>query len=198
MFVNVVKQLQISTDSLSILILSHQFNFISRKWQSSPDPPTVIISGTGLRPMKLSNASSVILQEYTVNLTRLVQPIDALHLRKTKVLWTLLAPVNSDKLTPELQTISNAQIDLYNKATIEVLSHSSVELWWSARLVAQGMIAESPDGVHLAPRALKHDVQILLNMYCNDNMNFNDGTCCSSAESYTTLQIVTFAILGVW
>lgn len=81
---------------------------------------------------------------------------------------------------------------------LQVLSHSSAELWWSARLVAQGMINESPDGIHLAARALKHDTQILLNMYCNDNMNFNDGSCCSSAESYTTLQIVTFAILGVW
>lgn len=60
------------------------------------------------------------------------------------------------------------------------------------------MINESPDGIHLAARALKHDTQILLNMYCNDNMNFNDGSCCSSAEPYTTLQIVTFAILGVW
>lgn len=81
---------------------------------------------------------------------------------------------------------------------LQVLSYSSAELWWSARLVAQGMISESPDGIHLAPRALHHTTQILLNMYCNDNMNFNDGTCCSSAESYTTLQIVTFAFFGVW
>lgn len=60
------------------------------------------------------------------------------------------------------------------------------------------MLSKSPDGIHLAQRPLKHNIQILLNMYCNDYMNFNDGTCCSSAESYTTLQIVTFAILGVW
>lgn len=71
-------------------------------------------------------------------------------------------------------------------------------MWWSARLVGQGMIAESPDGLRLAKRALQHDTQILLNMYCNDNMNFNDGSCCSSAEGYTTLQIVTFSFLGIW
>ncbi|KAJ8948813.1 hypothetical protein NQ318_013465 [Aromia moschata] len=33
-------------------------------------------------------------------------------------------------------------------------------------------------------------------MYCNDYMNFNDGTCCSSVEARTTLQIVTFIILA--
>lgn len=71
-------------------------------------------------------------------------------------------------------------------------------MWESARLVAEGMIAESPDGILLAPKSLQHNTQILLNMYCNDNMNFNDGTCCSSTESYTTLQKVTAGILIVW
>ncbi|KAJ8927725.1 hypothetical protein NQ314_019786 [Rhamnusium bicolor] len=79
-----------------------------------------------------------------------------------------------------------------------VLSHSAADLWWSVRLVGQGMILESPDGIHLAQKALRHDTQILLNMYCNDYMNFNDGTCCSSVEARTTLQIVTFAILTMW
>lgn len=80
----------------------------------------------------------------------------------------------------------------------QVLSLSSAELWWSVQLVGQGMIEESPDGIHQVPRPLKHDTQILLNMYCNDYMNFNDGTCCSSVEPRTTLQIVTFVILGIW
>lgn len=80
----------------------------------------------------------------------------------------------------------------------QVLTHSEAFLWWSVRLVGQGMISESPDGIHLASRALRHDTQILLNMYCNDYMNYNDGTCCSSMEGHTTLQIVTFAILALW
>lgn len=78
------------------------------------------------------------------------------------------------------------------------MSHSAADLWWSARLVGQGMIQESPDGVHLAERPQRHNTQILLNMYCNDYMNFNDGTCCSSVEPRTTLQIVTFAVMAVW
>ncbi|XP_060521165.1 N-acetylneuraminate 9-O-acetyltransferase isoform X2 [Cylas formicarius] len=57
------------------------------------------------------------------------------------------------------------------------------------------MIQESPDGIHLAKRPLRYGTQILLNMYCNDYMNFYDGTCCSSMEPYTTLQVVTFISL---
>lgn len=80
----------------------------------------MIVAGSGLWSIKLSNASNAALEEYESNLTRLVQPIDTLHEKKTKVLWALLAPVNMEKLKLDYQMISNAQIDLYNKAAIEV------------------------------------------------------------------------------
>ena len=35
-----------------------------------------------------------------------------------------------------------------------------------------------------------------MNLYCNDHMNFNDGTCCSSMEPVTTLQIITAVIFS--
>ena len=40
--------------------------------------------------------------------------------------------------------------------------------------------------------------QILLNLYCNDHLNFNDGTCCNSREAVTMTQIATFAALCFW
>lgn len=148
------------------------------------------------------------------NLSSLVQSINRLQELKTRVLWVLQEPIYVEKLPVDYKTITNDEIDVYNKAAFEViacildlsklqnylqvLSVSSVDFWWSARLVAQGMVAESPDGIHLAKKPLQHTTQILLNMYCNDNMNFNDGTCCSSAETYTYLQIVTFLILVIW
>lgn len=46
--------------------------------------------------------------------------------------------------------------------------------------------------------AKKTGAQILLNVYCNDHMNFQDGSCCRSAELYTSLQIITFAVLFLW
>ncbi|KAK4872675.1 hypothetical protein RN001_014704 [Aquatica leii] len=168
-----------------------------RKWQSTGRTPSVVIAGCGLWSIKTSNASMSALQDYNVNLTWLVQPINYLHKRHVRFLWSLQEPVNPSKLTSDFQMVTNEQIDLYNKAAIEVLSYSAAELWWSARLVAQEMVSQSLDGIHLAKRALQHDTQILLNMYCNDYMNFNDGSCCSSTESYTMLQIVTFSFLGV-
>ena len=41
-------------------------------------------------------------------------------------------------------------------------------------------------------------LQIFLNMYCNEVMDFHDGTCCRKPEMTTTLQIVTFAFLWFW
>ena len=31
---------------------------------------------------------------------------------------------------------------------------------------------------------------MLLNLVCNDNMNFNDGTCCKSSDRPTSLQAI--------
>lgn len=77
-----------------------------------------------------------------------------------------------------------------------MLTHSKAKLWQSSRLVVGGMVSD--DGLSLSDTALRHDTQILLNMYCNDHMNFNDGTCCSSAEPHTTLQVLTFSLFFVW
>ncbi|KAF5292887.1 hypothetical protein FQR65_LT11139 [Abscondita terminalis] len=177
--------------------VSHDMVSTFRKLQSADLTPSVIVAGCGLWSIKNSNASLSAVQDYNFNLTWLVQPINLLHNKHVRILWSLQEPVNFSKLKSDLQMVTNEQIDLYNKAAIEVLSYSAAELWWSARLVAQEMVSESPDGIHLAKRALQHDTQILLNMYCNDYMNFNDGSCCSSTESYTMLQIVTFSFLGI-
>ena len=39
---------------------------------------------------------------------------------------------------------------------------------------------------------------MLLNIYCNDWMDFDDGTCCRSAEAATALQMFTLFILFLW
>jgi len=46
--------------------------------------------------------------------------------------------------------------------------------------------------------AKKSAAQILLNVYCNDHMNFRDGSCCSSGEGVTTLQLLSLAVLFLW
>ncbi len=67
----------------------------------------------------------------------------------------------------------------------QILEHSAAQVWWSSRLLAQGRIDESFGEAYPGDHTLAHTTQILLNAYCNDHMNFKDGTCCWSAEPYT-------------
>lgn len=76
--------------------------------------------------------------------------------------------------------------------------HSQTRLWESSKLIGQGVLEQSPDGYLSSPLSLRHKVQILLNTYCNDYMNFDDGTCCSNLEVTTTLQLVTILMLIFW
>ncbi|CAH2235034.1 jg15793 [Pararge aegeria aegeria] len=77
-------------------------------------------------------------------------------------------------------------------ASFQILQHSATKLWNSPRLASAA--ASSADGLSISPTALRHSAQILLNMFCNDHMNFNDGTCCALPEPCTQLQLLTFAL----
>lgn len=59
------------------------------------------------------------LEEYKRNLTQLVQPVDSLASRGTQVLWKMMEAVDVSKLKSDTK-ISNADIDAYNKAALEV------------------------------------------------------------------------------
>ncbi|GAB6019038.1 hypothetical protein CHUAL_000666 [Chamberlinius hualienensis] len=162
--------------------------------------PSVIVTGSATWAIKESNGSEQALIEYKNNLTKLVPQFNRLSTR-SKVLWMLQDPVVHEKLSLNRKSITNELIDSYNRAALEILDSSEVHIWSSSRLVSQGYnLEDSEDGIHIGKVALKYDLQILLNMYCNDQMNFNDGTCCSSAETITYLQIITlsaFAVCGV-
>ncbi|XP_045536158.1 N-acetylneuraminate 9-O-acetyltransferase [Papilio machaon] len=160
-----------------------------RAWQRSDRPPSVIVASTGLQLVKNRNTTDAVLEEYKRNLTQLVQPIDALAARGTQVLWKLLEPVDTTLIKDDVK-ISNHDIDGYNSAAMEILRHSEARVWGAARLVAAG----SAGGEALTRTALRHCAQILLNMFCNDHMNFNDGSCCAQPEPYTQLQMLTFAL----
>ncbi|KAJ8915832.1 hypothetical protein NQ315_004645 [Exocentrus adspersus] len=149
---HVDNKLKIKVDFIWAPLISPLMVESFREWQHAVDPPSVIIVGSALWPIIMSNGSVSMLQEYRKNLTRLVQPIDQLREKKTKVLWALQEPVNEDKLKHDYHMVSNELIDMYDKQAIELLSHSAADLWWSVRLVAQGMMSESPDGLYLAKK----------------------------------------------
>lgn len=170
------------------------------KWQNEVTPPSAIIAGCTFSKFMDGNFTDDIQKAYIVNLTRLIKPIDDLAAKKTKVIWKLEDPIDEEKVIddPNWKNVLNEDIEKYNKAAYDTLGYTDAHIWASSKHIAYGLMDEMIDGSKLGPLALKHDVQILLNMYCNDYMNYNDGTCCSSAEPYTTLQVVTYAVLGVW
>ncbi|KAK4010994.1 N-acetylneuraminate 9-O-acetyltransferase [Daphnia magna] len=162
----------------------------------SKSVPNVVIAGSGAWDIKLSNGSDAVLDVYESNLEQVAKAANNWPNRNSKLLWKLQDPVDSSKLSEQRQVISNDLIDEYNEIALRVFQHSRFQIWKSARLVTEGMVT-ADDGLHLNAVTLKHHVQMLMNMYCNERMGFDDGTCCRSAESATTLQVVTFTILLV-
>lgn len=82
--------------------------------------PSVIVTGSGVWAIKISNASLEMFASYKRNLTQLV-PILNSFIPHTKVLWVLQDPVITEKLHPSRKMITNEQIDMYNKAAMDLL-----------------------------------------------------------------------------
>ncbi|XP_045612302.2 N-acetylneuraminate (7)9-O-acetyltransferase [Procambarus clarkii] len=156
--------------------------------------PKLIVMGSATHSIKIFNGSALALEEYKKNLTILSSALHQIG-NRTQLLWMLQDPVVPERLKPERLAITNDQLDLYNMAAMEVLYNTKVRIWSSSRLVAQGSIGGFSDGIHAGEVTIKYDTQILMNLYCNDHLNFNDGTCCNSREAVTITQIATFAAL---
>lgn len=183
-------------------------------WQKETTPPSCIIASCTHAKFKNGNFTEDIEKAYITNLTRLIKPIEDLSTKKTKVIWKLQDPIDEDKLENDLvwKNVLNEDIEKFNQAVYDTLGYTETHIWSSSKHIAYGLMEEMVDGYRLGPLALKHNVQILFNYYCNDYMvidihcfcgiisnflnfslqNYNDGTCCSSKEPYTTLQIVRF------
>ncbi|XP_039285446.1 N-acetylneuraminate 9-O-acetyltransferase-like [Nilaparvata lugens] len=89
-------------------------------WRKETTPPVVIVAGSGTWSINRSNKSNAALRDYSTNLTMLVQSIDELVEKGSRVLWVLQEPVVEDKLTPSHAGITNQQIYLYNRAAVDV------------------------------------------------------------------------------
>ena len=70
-------------------------------------------------------------------------------------------------------------------------------LWTSIYSLTEGTLYDMKDGYHLSHLAVTKSTQMILNLVCNDNMNFNDGSCCKSSDKPSSLQIIAFSVLGV-
>lgn len=186
------KDLHLTVEFLWHPLVDGSLRSAGARWLRRMQRPALIVLGSGTWAIKQSNGSQAMLAEYAANVSRLVPLLDRLA-NGSRVLWMLQDPVQVDRLSTSRRAISNELIDAYNQAAVHALRHSSVEVWSSIRLISEGYPGDSPDGLHTGPLAVNYAIQILTNMYCNDHMNYNDGTCCSSPEPVTWLQIVTFA-----
>ncbi|XP_074115979.1 N-acetylneuraminate (7)9-O-acetyltransferase isoform X3 [Cotesia typhae] len=127
--------------------------------------------------------------------------VDGKGFDSTDVLQQSNSNFNDAKLKLQVQFLWRPQLNISminDFRTWMVLIHSQTHLWESSKLIGQGVLEQSPDGYLSSPLSLRHKVQILLNTYCNDYMNFDDGTCCSNLEVTTTLQLVTILMLIFW
>lgn len=168
-----------------------------QKMGSQAQRTTIILSLTHPNFLK-GNITEKVLKDYSRNLTLLVSPIDALVSKKLTVLWKLQDFIKEDEEITAWKNVKNQDIRHYNDEAEKILKHSLVKIWSSSAIISSGLIEQSISSWIPSPLVLNHDSQILLNMHCNDYMNFNDGSCCSSTESYTSLQLVTFCVLGLW
>lgn len=141
--------------------------------QRDADSPNFIIASSkfinlSLQVDRSENYTKELEKSFVKNLTLLITPIDGLTRKQTRILWKLQDPIddNLNKPMPEWKDITNSDIEHYNRIVSDTLKYSNVNIWRSGTQIAYGLIDEMKDGYKLGPIALKHDIQILLNMYC--------------------------------
>lgn len=199
------EKLKLRVSFLSALDLKTMLTYLEKLQKDAESPKFIIASSKfiNLSPQldKSENYTQELEKSFVKNLTLLISPINGLTKKQTKVLWKLQDPIddssNQLEVSMEWKDVTNSDIEHYNQIVSDTLKYSNVLIWRSGTQIAYGLLDEMKEGFKLGPIALKHDIQILLNMYCNDNMNYNDGTCCSTSENYTILQIITYSIFLV-
>nr|CAH8823634.1 unnamed protein product [Trichobilharzia regenti] len=94
----------------------------------------------------------------------------------------------------QLQTLSTSinHLDKINTVTSSLEYKDST----SSTNVCMDMPILS-DGYHVSDKAMKENVQILLNLYCNNQMKFSDGTCCRGSEPITPVQEKCFIFYAI-
>ena len=89
------------------------------------------------------------------------------------IYWMLQDPIDESKYSFNKSTfelITNKQIDCYNRAAINLLYYSPIQVWSSSRLVSQAYNKDSLDGLKIGSFAL--NIVILFILKCWSNLFF--------------------------
>ncbi|KAH8849758.1 N-acetylneuraminate 9-O-acetyltransferase [Schistosoma japonicum] len=184
--------------------------------------PTHLIISMGTKTIQHYNRSEDGLLEYMNGVKRLTGVLEELKFARS--VWMLQDPVAEGLLSKELKIITNDLIDKYNELASTVIvgfptinwncrqSHmaftsNSDKMTSAASLLdykegisKNNVCPEMPvlsDGYHVSDKAMKENVQILLNLYCNNQMKFSDGTCCRGSEQITPVQQKCFIFYAI-
>ncbi|EDW06193.1 N-acetylneuraminate 9-O-acetyltransferase [Drosophila mojavensis] len=182
----------IHAEEVSPALIDRLYQLEMEKKRSS-----VYVLGLTYSQLLAGNVTEELLHQYSVNLTLLVAPIHRLVAQASRVLWKLAERVDEEKLPATWKLVLNEDIDRLNNVARNVFRYTDASVWESAWHIANGLLDTAVEGHRLSAHGQRLEVQLLWNMYCNDQMNYNDGTCCSSAEQHTSLQIVAYALFGV-
>ena len=75
----------------------------------------------------------------------------------SSIYWMLQDPIDESKYSLNksvFELITNKQIDSYNRAAINLLYYSPIQVWSSSRIVSQAYNKDSSDGLRIGPFAL--------------------------------------------
>ncbi|XP_071486102.1 N-acetylneuraminate (7)9-O-acetyltransferase-like [Diadema antillarum] len=155
----------------------------SKRLLQAEAKPLFVVHGVGTWTIKLNDGSPTALEQFQKNLTKMAPVMDDVA-SQMPLIWMLQAPVEKELLWDTRKMITNEQLDQYNSVAETVLADTHVHMWHSSVTIATGTRKETVDGLHLADQPIGDDVQILLNRFCNKQVNPTDATCCvdSSAE----------------
>lgn len=189
-----LKAIYIQTNEMSDLLLERLKSFED----DVKEERNVFVFGFTYQDF-LTNGSitNSLLKDYIYNLTRLMVTFDHLIARKSKVYWKLQDHIDENNRPEVWKLVENHNIDRLNNEARKILRYTDATIWEAAALISSSLSDHAIDGYKLCEMGLKHYIQLIWNMYCNDYMNYNDGSCCSSAEPYTLLQLITYGFFGV-
>lgn len=142
---------------------------------------------------------------------------DFIKTKHGKIIWILNPHVHEGNL--KNSNLTNSIIDRFRDITYNIFKSvdpDKIIIWSSlARHVDETLYMMS-DGFHIPRIVLEQSIyvryliffmlffqnsnkfpiksflQMLLNLHCNDNMNFNDGSCCKSYDVPSGLQKCAF------
>ncbi|XP_033102445.1 N-acetylneuraminate 9-O-acetyltransferase-like isoform X3 [Anneissia japonica] len=157
--------------------------------------PNLIIHGAATWAIKDFKGEFSAIEQYKTNLSKVALQMDTLNKDPdVKIVWILQAPVVEPLLSGPRKVITNNQIDLYNDVAYAQFRNSDIQVWQSVRKTAYFSQSPPKDGLHVPDDVIETNCHLLLNWFCNKDIDPADATCCKGLPFPLTLHQKTLII----